>query len=317
MKSVIKKITARPVKIVNRIVLGIYLNLVKKKAEGIQDMNLKNKRLLILSPHQDDEILGCGCLIKKALEQNSTVKCIYISDGSQSLSHGLSPEALAELRKVEATELAKSMGMDEPLFMDCPDGNVDYNDMETAKKIADVIENYKPDVILIPYFLDGHKDHTATSGIFIAAAKMLENHKHFDIYCYEINSPISVYGISHYVDCSGYLDSKREALKFYGSQIMSFESIFEMNRLNRIIARTDEGAELFTKVDLDSYEMAYEKYNKNNQVYSCFRQMYSIYFMILAYFKGLTLKKEAAAFLNIGIASVRRKDSSGKGIALN
>ncbi|HHY78246.1 MAG TPA: PIG-L family deacetylase [Clostridiales bacterium] len=317
MKALIKKITAGPIKIVNRIVLGIYLNLVKKKAEGIQEMNLKNKRLLVISPHQDDEILGCGCLIKKALEQNCTVKCIYISDGSQSLSYVLSPEALAELRKVEAKELAKSMGMDEPVFMDCPDCNVDYNDMETAKKIAEVIESYKPDVILIPYFLDGHKDHTATSGIFIAAAKMLKNHKQFELYCYEINSPISVYGISHYVDCSGYFESKKEALKFYGSQIMSFESIFEMNKLNRIIAGTDEGAELFTKVDLDSYEMAYEKYNKNNQVYSCFRQMYSIYFMILAYFRGLTIKKEVAVFQNIGVASVGRKDSSGKGIALN
>ena len=226
-------------------------------------------------------------------------------------------EALAELRKVEAMELAKSMGMDEPVFMDCPDGNVDYKDVETAKKIAAVIDSYKPEVILIPYFLDGHKDHTATSGIFIASTKMIKDHKQFELYCYEINSPISVYGISHYMDCSGYLKSKEEALEFYSSQTMSFESIFEMNRLNRIIARTDEGAELFTKVELKSYEKAYKKYNKDNQVYSCFRQMYSIYFMIPAYFKGLKIKKEAAMFQNIGVASVGRKDNSGKGTAFN
>ncbi|WP_073026077.1 PIG-L deacetylase family protein [Lutispora thermophila] len=317
MKNVIKKVTARPIKVINNIVLGIYLRLVKGKAKDIKTIDVKQKRILILSPHQDDEILGCGCLIKKALEDKGVVKCIFMTDGSQSLSHELTPQALAELRKVEAIELAKNMGMEEPVFLDCPDGSLEPNDDEVVKKVAHVIEDYKPDMVFVPYFLDGHKDHTAVSGILIASVKLLQKHKEFETYCYEVNSPISVYGVTHYVDCTGYFKAKRDALEFYRSQTMSFESIFQMNRLNRIIAGTDEGAELFKKVELQSYENAYNRYNKDNRISSCFRQMYSIYYMIPAYFKGLSIKREVALYQYPGAAPVRRKDKSGKGTALN
>lgn len=307
MKQAIKKLTARPIKIINNIVIGAYLHLIKGKAKEIKAINVKQKRILILSPHQDDEILGCGCLIKKALEEKGLVKCIFMTDGSQSLSQELTPEALAELRKVEAIELAKNMGMAEPVFLDCPDGSLNPDDGEAAKKVAHVIEEYKPDMIFIPYFLDGHKDHTAVSGIFIASVKLLQNHKRFETYCYEVNSPISAYGVTHYADCTGYFKAKKDALGFYSSQTMSFESIFQMNRLNRIIAGTDEGAELFKHIELESYEDAYNRYNKSNEISSCFRQMYSIYYMIPAYFKGLSVKREVASFQNSGAARLGGK----------
>jgi len=316
MREIIKRVAARPIRILNNAVLGSYLYLAKVKVKEIKAIDVSRKRILILSPHQDDEILGCGCLIKKALEEKGSVKCIYMTDGSQSLSDELTPEALAELRKVEAIELAKNLGMEEPVFMDYPDGDLKVDD-EGAEKIAGIIEDYKPDIIFLPYFLDGHKDHTAVSGIFIASVELLKKHKKFDTYCYEVNSPISVHGITHYMDCSGYLKAKKGALEFYSSQTMSFESIFEMNKLNRIIVGTSEGAELFRYIDLESYKNAYNRYNKNNEIYSRFRQMYSIYFMIPAYFKGLSIKKEVALFQNSGADPVRRKDESGKGTALN
>jgi len=317
MKKAIKKAAARPIRIINNVVLGMYLHLVKGKAKNIKAIDVKQKRILVLSPHQDDEILGCGCLIKKALEEKGIVKCIFMTDGSQSLSQELTPEAMAELRRFEAEALARNMGMAEPVFLDCPDGSLEHDDMEAARKVAHVIEDYKPDMIFVPYFLDGHKDHTAVSGIFLTSVKLLKNHKDFETYCYEVNSPISVYGVTHYVDCTGYFKAKKDALEFYSSQTMSFESIFQMNRLNRIVAGTDEGAELFRHIELESYEIAYNRYNRNNEISSCFRQMYSIYYMIPAYFKGLSIKRKIALFQNPGAGLVRRIEESGKSAALN
>ena len=34
-------------------------------------MNLKNKKIIIVSPHPDDETLGAGGFIKKLIEQNN------------------------------------------------------------------------------------------------------------------------------------------------------------------------------------------------------------------------------------------------------
>lgn len=304
MKKLLKILLAKPVKFINRMVLGLYLRLVKGKARSISKLDLKEKRILVFAPHQDDEVLGCGCMIKQALEQKGHVKCIYMTDGSQSLSEELTPQELVELRKVEALRLAGSWGMEEPIFIGCPDGQLIHDDEGVARRIADVIERYRPDAVFIPYFLDGHRDHTAVSGIYLASVKQLEHPKEFETYCYEINSPISVYGLTHYIDCTGYLRAKKEALDFYSSQTMSFESIFEMNHLNRIITDTEEGAELFRKVELETYETVYNRYNKHNEVSSCFKQMYSIYFMIPAYFKGLGMKKEAAMLQNSGLTQL-------------
>ena len=317
MKNIIKKLLAKPVKVINNMVLELYLHLVKGKAKGIKKIEFEGKKLLILSPHQDDEMLGCGCLIKKTLEAGGLVKCIYITDGSKSLSDQLTPEAMIEIRKAEAIRLTEHLNMEEPIFLGCSDGSLEPDDKEAADKVAQAIEDYKPDAVLIPYFLDGHKDHTAVSGIYLASMKKLKNHKEFDTYCYEINSPISVHGITHYMDCSGYLKAKSDALDFYSSQTMSFESIFAMNRLNRILTGVEEGAELFRIVELESYEIAYNKYNRDNRISASFRQMYSIYFMIPAYFKGLRIKKEVAHFQNAGVDPVRRIQDSEKGAALN
>lgn len=317
MKNIIKKLLAKPVKVINNMVLALYLHLVKGKAKGIKKIGFESKKLLILSPHQDDEILGCGCLIKKTLEAGGHAKCIYMTDGSKSLSDQLTPEAMIEMRKAEAIRLTEHLNMEEPIFLGCSDGSLEPDDKEAADKVAQAIEDYKPDAVLIPYFLDGHKDHTAVSGIYLASMKKLKNHKEFDTYCYEINSPISVHGITHYMDCSGYLKAKSDALDFYSSQTMSFESIFAMNRLNRILTGVEEGAELFRIVELESYEIAYNKYNKDNRISASFRQMYSIYFMIPAYFKGLRIKKEVAHFQNAGADPVRRIEDNEKGDALN
>ena len=61
MKDILKKLLAKPVKIINNMVLGLYLHFVKSRAKGIKEIDIAGKKLLILAPHQDDEILGCGC----------------------------------------------------------------------------------------------------------------------------------------------------------------------------------------------------------------------------------------------------------------
>lgn len=315
MKKVLKILLFKPVKYINKLVLSVYLYILKNKVKNIKPLDIANKKVLIFSPHQDDELLGCGCTIKKALQLKAQVKCIYITDGSQSLSNDLTIEEMIEVRKAEAMRLTEHLGMDEPVFLGCPDSFLEPDDENAINNIAKVIENYKPDVIFIPYFLDGHKDHTAVSSLYLASLELIDSCKELETYCYEINSPISVYGITHYIDCTGCLDSKKDAMKFYESQTMSFESIFLMNQLNRILTGVKEGAELFKKIDLNAYKHAYNTYNNDNKISYCFGRIYSIYFMIPAYFKGMKLKKEIAFYMNSARESFNIKELRNEGDA--
>ena len=45
-------------------------------------MNSNLERTLIVAAHPDDEILGCGGLIKKLTKKNKKVKVIFLAEGS-------------------------------------------------------------------------------------------------------------------------------------------------------------------------------------------------------------------------------------------
>ena len=45
-------------------------------------MNSNFERTLIVAAHPDDEILGCGGLIKKLTKKNKKIKVIFLAEGS-------------------------------------------------------------------------------------------------------------------------------------------------------------------------------------------------------------------------------------------
>ncbi|NLN47579.1 MAG: PIG-L family deacetylase [Clostridiales bacterium] len=296
MRGFLKEILAGPAKLFNKTVLSLYLITAKGRIKGLKPLQLPGGKALILAPHQDDEILGCGCFILKMIKEGGKVKTVFFTDGSKSTEE-IEPETLKRIRKTEAQKVAKTLGMESPEFLDREDGELDHRDVGAAMKLIKIVKNFQPDLIMVPYFLDGHKDHSAVSGIFINALESI-NFKG-RLFAYKTNSPISIHGVTHFIDCTDFMEYKKNALNLYESQSMSFESILLMDKLNGIIANAEEGAELFRELNLNAYKKAYRKYNKDNNIWKSFKQMYSIYFMVIAYFKGIKLKKEIADYQNI------------------
>lgn len=305
MKDFAKRILTKPITLFNKVVIGLYLLAAKRKAKSFMPLGLSMGRALILAPHQDDEIIGCGCFIQQMIKEGGIVKSVFFTDGSKS-SDEIEPETLKRIRKAEAQEVAKTLGMEPPKFLNKEDGELDHRDTDAAGKVAEIIKSFQPDLIMVPYFLDGHKDHSAVSGILINALDLIKFKG--KLFAYRINSPISVYGVTHYVDCTDFMEPKADVLELYESQTMTFESILLMDRLNGIVAGAREGAELFRELNFGAYKKAYKKYNKDNNIWKSFRQMYSMYFMVLAYFKGIRLKKEIADFQNIKSGSSKETE---------
>src|SRR5689334_3255841 len=53
---------------------------------GSKSMDVSQKPALIISPHQDDEVLGCGGVIGLKREQGIPVQVVFITDGAGSHS---------------------------------------------------------------------------------------------------------------------------------------------------------------------------------------------------------------------------------------
>ncbi len=119
---------------------------------------MKKSKLIIVAPHPDDEWIGCGCSIQKAVDEGRKVKVILVTGRVKSR---------VELSK----ELAKKYGY-ELLFLDETERNLnEENIINIIKKEISI-----NDTVLIPSY-DSHPDHQL---INIIAKENIKNKELFE-----------------------------------------------------------------------------------------------------------------------------------------
>ena len=82
---------------------------------------LKNKKILIVAAHPDDEILGCGGTIIK-YKKFSEIEVMFMTDGVSSREKNKSK---ALKRKEESLKLFKFLELKKPTFLNFPDNKMD------------------------------------------------------------------------------------------------------------------------------------------------------------------------------------------------
>src|SRR5438046_7255856 len=71
------------------------------EAEAIpfEPLDLRGERLLVLAPHPDDEVIGCGGLVAQHLAEGRSVRVVVATDGGQA---GVAAEREEETRNALA-----------------------------------------------------------------------------------------------------------------------------------------------------------------------------------------------------------------------
>ena len=126
------------------------------------------KKVLILSPHADDEILGCGGFISKFSKQNYHISVLILTN-----AHIGAPEKFSDvfIKKVrnEAKLANKFIGTKKLYFENLPALNLNnYPIYKISNIINKYILNINPEIVLIPSKNDIHDDHK----IIFRAAKV-------------------------------------------------------------------------------------------------------------------------------------------------
>jgi LmbE family N-acetylglucosaminyl deacetylase len=131
---------------------------------------LPGARLVVVAPHPDDEVLGCGGLL--AMHAETGRDCLVVAVTNGEASHWPLPVpsrmTLAALRRAESTEGLRRLmpRADRVLRLDLPDGHVAQHERRLADTLAAVLR--RGDTVVAPWRLDGHPDHDASGR---AAAK--------------------------------------------------------------------------------------------------------------------------------------------------
>ncbi len=134
---------------------------------------------LIISPHQDDETLGCGGLIALKRLDGQSVHVAFVTDGSAS-HHGhpvRSPTEVSALRADEARTSLRLLGVETPAihFLGAPDGKLARLSPDrfeaVAAQITALLADIRPNEVFLPFRRDGGAEHEAAFALFAHALR--------------------------------------------------------------------------------------------------------------------------------------------------
>lgn len=140
--------------------MSILKFIIKKAAPlpKIEDM----ESLLFVGPHPDDIEIGAGATAARLAAMGKRITFLVCTDGRFGDAYTEAKgDKLAALREEEAIASAKSIGVKDVRFLRFSDGGF-YSPADMKMKIAEVISDVKPDMILCPdpdVICECHPDH--------------------------------------------------------------------------------------------------------------------------------------------------------------
>ncbi len=131
-------------------------------------------RILVVSAHPDDEVLGAGGFIADAVAHGMHVTVLCLSDGGASHpgSPTVTPDALAGIRRAELSTALAELGVHCTTHRDHPDGGLDRHSDQIVEAIGSALrECGRHDLIVSVWRGDGHPDHEAVGRAAAAVAE--------------------------------------------------------------------------------------------------------------------------------------------------
>lgn len=223
---------------------------------------LEFKRILVLAPHPDDDVFGCGGTLKKIADGGGNITVAYFCDGSGG--------GTAAVRKEEAKKSAEILGIQKParhasqlagvaggqVFFGYPDGKL-ASGTSVIKALSDLIKDINPDIIFVPSFLDNHPDHRVVNEILInvlSAGKF-----NGEIWAYEVWTTIFPNRI---VNISSAIEDKKKAMAAHKSQLEARgydKAILGLNQYRAEINNFPGYGEAFFACKFSEYQKLHRK----------------------------------------------------------
>jgi LmbE family N-acetylglucosaminyl deacetylase len=119
--------------------------------------------VLVLCPHPDDELIGCGGTLAKLIAQGARVTILHATDGSEaaSLWHA-PPEVRRTVRLEEAQRVSELMGFASLVFWKEDNAAFTLRE-ERVRELAELLGRLRPALIFTPFVTDIHPDHRVLS----------------------------------------------------------------------------------------------------------------------------------------------------------
>ncbi len=173
---------------------------------------------LVLAPHYDDEVLGCGGLLTQLVAAGAVVRVLFLTDGGGGEEEVEDRDAYRERRAEEARRAAEVLGVAGVDHLGLPDGSLTEHQDELAEGIRRALLTARPELLLVTSPLEASADHRAAFHALHSVLAELGSREEvagLRVLAYEGNQPFYP---DLLVDVSAEMGRLEEAMACYASQ---------------------------------------------------------------------------------------------------
>jgi len=173
--------------------------------------------ILVIAPHPDDEVLGMGGTIKKLSKKNKIILCV-VSEGATAQ---YKDKKMIKVRRDSCKKTAKILGISQIQFLDYPDMRLNLSHLDINKKLEEIIEKYKPEIVYTAPKNDLNLDHQVVFNSTLVACRPKSGVK--QILCYETLGGTKVPFVPNvFENIEKEFSYKIKAFKMYKSEVRKF-----------------------------------------------------------------------------------------------
>lgn len=186
------------------------------------------QRILAISPHPDDETLGCGGTLLKARDAGAETAWLIIT--SMREDDGFSRQQV-EVREALTEQVAGAYGFSLVERAGLPAARLDtLPRQQIVQAISSMVERFQPHTLILPYPGDAHTDHRIVFEAAQAASKWFRHPSVQRVLCYETLSETG-FGLDPadngfrpncYEDIGSQLRGKLDILSLYDGELGDF-----------------------------------------------------------------------------------------------
>lgn len=185
------------------------------------------KRVLVIAPHKDDEIIGVGGTIIRHIKSGDEVYVCIMTKGTEPLYRESFNEAVVKMTRM----CHQKIGVTKTYFLDFPAAMLEKEDRYRINDaLLKTIQEIKPDIVYIPHWGDMQKDHQIVADAAMVCLRPKYIPQPEKIYAYETLSETgwnvpnvqNAFIPNAFVDITEELDEKLEAMRYYESEISAF-----------------------------------------------------------------------------------------------
>lgn len=205
-------------------------------------------KVLVLSPHPDDDVFGCGGTLAIHQQNGDTIKVIYLTSN--------------RLREKEVEEACKALKISDIEFWGFEEGKFSAT-VKATNRLSKEINRYRPDIIYCPSFTDPHPDHFETSAMLNLSLNNLTSKvlNSISILLCEIWTPTYA---NRLVKIDSVVNTKKAAISCHQSQMKDrgyFDAILGLNTYRAGMFSAGRYAEAFTALTPELYIKLFKIYN--------------------------------------------------------